>query len=698
MLHAVAAPLAALPTSVPRPRLTDRLVDAQTPLVVIAAAAGHGKTTLLDEWERRDARPFARLALDERDDDPEHLEARLGRAVDSVRGASAHVVALDDVHVLRSSGALAAVRALAVDVGPGCALALASRTAPALPLARMRANRSLTEVTARDLVMTTLEAGALLARAGLDAAPAVVEELVRKTEGWPAGLTLAAVALRDHADALAAAARFGGDDAIVAEYVRDEVLAALPADAVDFLRHSSVLDRLTGPLCDAVLERRGSACVLSELGEADLVLLALDRKHERFRCHGLVRDTLRAELRRTEPDEARALHTRAADWFERNGEADRALHHAVEAGDDARASALVRVLAPAQVTPIRDRALRRRLRRFGDEQIGGRPALALAAANSAWLRGDLPGVERRAAALSVCFGASSSSEQEAAVALLRAAVAADGLERMRADAARAYELEPADSPWRALCCLLEGVGLHLTGRRDAAEARLDEGVRRAAVAAPNVQTLCLAQLALLAAEREDWEAGAAYSSRALSQIGHYGLEAHPTSALAFAAAAAIGARRGRVADAQEASRTARGMLSRLADFAPWYEVEARVWLAHAAQRLSDLGGARGLLCDASRHARRIPDAGVLREWIDELSAHGRAASASAPAASAALTPAELRILTFLPTHLSFREVAAGLHVSANTVKTQAHAIYRKLDAGSRSEAVARATALGLLDT
>ena len=697
MLHVVAAPVAAPPTSVPRPRLTDRLVDVETPLVVIAAAAGHGKTTLLDEWERRDARPFARLRLDGRDNDPERLAARLERAVDGVRAASVHVVALDDVHVLRSSGSLDAVRALAADVGPGCVLALVSRTAPALPLARMRANRSLTEVTARDLVMTTLEAGALLARAGLDAGPAVVEELVRKTEGWPAGLTLAAAALRDHPDALGAAARFGGDDAFVAEYVRDEVLGALPADAVDFLRRGAILDRLSGPRCDAVLERRGSARLLSELGGADLVLLPLDRKHETYRCHGLVRDMLRAELRRIEPEEARGLHARAADWFARNGESDRALQHAVEAGDDARAAALVRVLAPAQVTPIRDRALRRRLRRFGDEQIGDRPALALAAANGAWLRGDLPGVERRAAALAARAGAAPSPEQEAAVALLRAAVAADGLERMRADAVWAYELEPADSPWRGLCCLLEGVGLHLTGRRDAAEARLDEGVRRAAVAAPNVQTLCLAQLALLAAEREDWEAGAAYSSRALAQIGHYGLEAHPTSALAFAAAAAIGARRGRVEDAQEASRCARRMLSQLSDFAPWYEVEARVWLARAAQRLSDRGGARELLGEASRHARRIPDPGLLCEWIGELAAHGHAASASAQGASA-LTPAELRILTFLPTHLSFREVAGRLHVSANTVKTQAHAIYRKLDAGSRSEAVARATGLGLLDT
>ena len=432
-----------------------------------------------------------------------------------------------------------------------------------------------------------------------------------------------------------------------------------------------------------------------------MVLIPVDRKDDAYRCHRLLRQMLRAELRRREPAREALLHARAAEWFEAAGEPDRALHHAAEAGDAPRAARLVRAVAPGHVTPLRDRTLRRRLACFDDGQAAVHPGLALAAANSDFLRGDLDGVHRWASAVAgTLVGVSPSAwpaEHEAAAALLRAAVAQDGLVAMRDDAARAYALEPPDSPWRAPCCLLEGVALHLTGDREAAERRLEEGVRRAAVAAPNVQTLCLAQLALLAAEREDWEAGAGYVARAVAQVGHYGLEAHPTTALVFAAQAVVDARRGRIAEARDALTTGRRLLESLVDFAPWYEVEARIALARAALRLSDVAAARALRVAAARHARRIPETAVLDEWMSEVSALGDAAATSAAGGPAALTTAELRILTFLPTHLSFREIAERLYVSANTVKTQAHAIYRKLDAVSRSEAVSRAAELGLLD-
>ncbi len=282
------------------------------------------------------------------------------------------------------------------------------------------------------------------------------------------------------------------------------------------------------------------------------------------------------------------------------------------------------------------------------------------------------------------------------MALLGATAARDGVVRMGEDAARAYALEPENSPWRPLCCLLEGVASHLTGDRDAAERRLEEGARRAAVAAPNVQTLCLSQLALLAAERDEWESGARFAARAVAQVERYSLEEYPTSALVFAASADVRARRGLVAEAQDDLDEAARLSGLLTDFAPWYEVETGVALARAAARLSDLAAARRHLARAERRSRRTADATVLHEWIEEARAQLGSARASV-ANPAALTTAELRILTFLPTHLSFREIAGRLYVSANTVKTQAHAVYRKLDAASRSEAVARAAEMGLLD-
>jgi LuxR family maltose regulon positive regulatory protein len=271
-------------------------------------------------------------------------------------------------------------------------------------------------------------------------------------------------------------------------------------------------------------------------------------------------------------------------------------------------------------------------------------------------------------------------------------VSAQGVARMGADAARAYELEPEDSPWRPLCCLLEGVSHHLTGTPDAAEARLLDGVRRGTVAAPNIQTLCLAQLALVAADRDDWESAAGFSARALAQVDHYGLRAYPTSALVLAASAMVQARRGRVEEAQHEAREAARLLELLTDFIPWYEAETSLALATTAIRLGDAAGARDLIASARTLARRLPEATLLHEWLARTAERLEAADC----APGLLTTAELRILGFLPTHLSFREIAERLYVSANTVKTQAHAVYRKLDAASRSEAVARATQLGLL--
>ncbi len=284
---------------------------------------------------------------------------------------------------------------------------------------------------------------------------------------------------------------------------------------------------------------------------------------------------------------------------------------------------------------------------------------------------------------------------ESALLLLRATVGDHGLDKMGRDATRAYELEPEDGPWRAACCLVAGVADHLTGDRSSAEDRLVEGVRRAAVAAPNVQTLALAQLALLAAEDEDWESAAAHVLRACAQMEAFDLCDYPTSALVHAASAFIHARRQRIDDAQAHYTRARRLLGKLTGFVPWYEAETRVALARAALRLNDIAAARDLLAEGSRLARRLPDAVVLHQWTGQLEVS--VTSASALSAPDPLTTAELRVLAMLPTHLSFREIAGRLYVTANTVKTQAHSVYRKFDASSRSEAVSRAIELGLLE-
>jgi LuxR family transcriptional regulator, maltose regulon positive regulatory protein len=712
---------------VPRPRLLRRLAEARCPLALIAAPAGYGKTTLLEQWERADPRPFAWVTLDRgarhggalvaaveealdraapvtaryRDDSARSgrssAAVALGRLTRSLEARPPFVLVLDDLQKLGGEGAAEMLARLARAVPRGSVLALSSRTEPPLPLGRVRANRALTEIRTHDLVMTTGEAAELLERCAVTLSEADEKALAHKTEGWAAGLYLAAVAVRGQRDRSSGVEHFGGDDSIVADYLRDEVLSQLPEASVAFLTQASVLDRLSGPVCDFVLERSGSGQLLSSIGHRDLLLVPRDRAGEEFRCHALLAQMLRAELRRAQPDLERQLHRRASDWYARQADFDRAMHHAVAAGDAARAGVLLRAGAPECVSIGRNRKMEQWLAGFTRAQIAAESSLALAAANNHFLNGELDEIRAWDSAASRALDDTPAAErtaaQEASVELLHAMSVRGGLLEMGHAAARAFELEPEDSPWRALCCLLDGVSRHLTGDPEGAEALFEEGVRRGAVAAPNMQTLCLAQLALLASERDDHESAAAFAARALAQVAHYALADRPSSALVFAVSAAIRARRGRIEEAQQDAHEARRLLGMLADFIPWYEGQTSVALAYAGIRLSDYSGAREQLTAAGRVARRLPDAVLLHDEISSASEKLEAAVAR----PGLLTTAELRILGFLPTHLSFREIAAQLYVSANTVKTQAHAVYRKLDAASRSEAVAHAARLGLLD-
>jgi LuxR family maltose regulon positive regulatory protein len=241
------------------------------------------------------------------------------------------------------------------------------------------------------------------------------------------------------------------------------------------------------------------------------------------------------------------------------------------------------------------------------------------------------------------------------------------------------------------------VACHLAGNRVQARAYLEEGMRGAAVHAPNVHSLCLAQLALLAVEEDDWEGAAWLASRAKALVQRSRLADSPTAALVFAVSAAARAHRGQVEEATADQRRSLKLLARLRDFVPWYDAETRIVLARAGVRLSDPVSARGLLAEASRIVRQTPDAVVLGEWIDQVRAQADAAGESAISGGWSLTTAELRVLQFLPSHLSFPQIAERLYVSPNTVKTHVRAVYRKLDASSRGQAVDNARENGLLD-
>jgi LuxR family transcriptional regulator, maltose regulon positive regulatory protein len=720
------------PGLVPRERLVARLAGARdVPLALIVAPAGYGKTTVLAEWAEHDERPFAWVALGPGDSDPACLLSAIALALDEIEPVGREILAalasrpagraerlvervarsvaarqrpfvliLDDAQRIGAPASFAALEALVEHLPPGSQMALASRTEPELlPVGRLRAHRRLVELRPRDLVMTRGEAAALLA--GLDLRSGDVDVLVERTEGWPAGLYLAALSLRDQPDRGRALARFAGDDRLVADYLRDELLAELPLDRLSFLTRTSVLDDLSGPLCDAVLARPGSGGTLRELARSNLMLVPLDRADGRYRYHGLFAEMLQAELRRIEPDYEAEVHRRASAWHAGRGEVDRAIHHAIAAADVRSAADLLWSVAADHVMQGRHAIVGRWLEPFTADQIAQHVPLALAAATSELATGDRDRIEHWCSSAERGIGSDRSggpaTGHAAVTVLLRAVVARDGLARMRQDAAAASEGLDDDAPWQPLCLLLQGVADHLTGDRDRARAQLEEGARRAAVAAPAVQVLCLAQLGVLAFDEDDDGTGELCVSRARRQIERVGLAEYPICALAFAVSALDRAERGRVDEAHRDMHEGMRLLATLRDFTPWYEAEARVLLARAALRLSDVVAARTLLAEASRIARRAPDAVVLADWLDASWARAESFSAAAILGPSSLTTAELRVLRLLPTHLSFREIAGDLHVSANTIKTQAHAVYRKLDASSRTQAVGNARQVGLLD-
>jgi len=575
---------------------------------------------------------------------------------------------------------------------------LATRTEPALPLGRLRAHRNLAELGREDLVMTGGECAELLSALGLDLSRKQLETLVERTEGWPAALYLAGLALSEVPDLGRAIARFAGDDRFVVDYIRDEFLDTVSRRQLEFLQRAAVLDRLSGGLCDAVLQRSGSAALLRDLSRSNMLLTPLDRRDEWFRFHPLFREMLRAELRRVEPEIEVELNRRASEWWTAEGDWDRAIAHAIDGEALDRAGELLWQGIPAYTTRGRNATVIGWLDRLGEQAVATDAFLSLTAAYAHITQGDGGKTEHWAAVAAGLIEREPASERrtilDASLGLIEAALARDGVEAIAERSALAAGMLPDESPWMAMCRLIEGVGLHLRGLRAQAREKLVDGARRGAVGAPNVQVLCLAQLALLAIEEEDWQLAEVLASQGRAQVDRSGLGDYPVMALALAVSAQVRSRTGRLEEAAADMRHGARLLAELDEFPTWFEAETSIALARTAARLGDPVAARRSLADGARAAKLTPGAVVLEEWVGQTAA---AIESATVAGAGDLTPAELRILQFLPTHLSFPQIAGQVFVSPNTVKTQAQGVYRKLGVSSRRGAVERARDAGLLD-
>ena len=292
------------------------------------------------------------------------------------------VLAFDDLHAVAGPSCLDVVSALLDYVPTGSQIAIASREAPALPLARWRAHGRVEEIGVADLRLNEREAGLLLQAAGVELDAADLSALTERTEGWPAGLYLAALAVQAGAPSAIAVAGFSGQERFVSEYFRLELLSRLPATEARFLKHTSVLDRMNGPLCDSVLETTRSAETLEALERTNCFLVPLDRRREWYRYHHLFGELLRDELERSEPEVMRALNRRAMDWCIANDLPESAVVYGHAAGETDTVAGLVETLALPLYYDGRRETLEQWLGWFSDEDMVRHPALAV---NGAWL-------------------------------------------------------------------------------------------------------------------------------------------------------------------------------------------------------------------------------------------------------------------------------------------------------------------------
>ena len=523
------------------------------PIVTVVAPPGYGKTTLLAEWAERNGQAFAWVSVDDRDNDPRSSstyvassprpgwspsiavcstlwlrrevrsagcrDTRLGRALASM--VRPIVLVLDDIHLLHNRECQAAVATLADHVPQGSRMAIAARRKPPLQMARLRAEGRVLEFGVEDLTLDREQSATLVRDAGVELPDSVMSELHEKTEGWPVGLYLAALALREGGSIGEAVASFGGDDLFVSEYLQFEVLSRLSAKQLRFLRRSAVLDRMSGPLCDAVLQESGSAEALERMRRSNQLVVPLDRRREWYRYHHLFREMLLLELERSEPDITSSLLRRAADWCEQNGKLDEALEYAISAGDEDTVARLIGTIALPMYRAGRISTI---LRWCGWLQERGQiERYPLVAVQVSWLyalTGHAAEAERLADATERGQLGGASPEEASLTEdlgiLLHAALCRRGIKEMEVDAEEAIRRVGTSfgTPY-----LLRGISVLLRGDLEGADRAFAETVEVTEAMGQTVdQVIALGERSLLAIARGAWDQAESLAAMALSTV------------------------------------------------------------------------------------------------------------------------------------------------------------------------------------
>ena len=715
------------PAAVSRAGLVEAARSSGRRLVAITAPAGYGKSTFLAQWAQAENRRVAWVSLDRFDDDPAMLlvslasaycQAGLGSAalVADMRGPGASVLGraapmmaaafrtcpvpfvlmLDDLHELRSSACHDVLGVVSSGMSRGSQLATASRSEqPQLP--RLRASGEALGFGAADLALDAAGARQIFSQARVSLTLEQAAAVTERTEGWPVGLYLAALIAKE---SRTQDRSLTGDDQYVTDYLYREALIRQPEGVQRFLRRTAVLDQLCGPLCDAVLGSSGAAGELRRLEAASLFVAPLDRRRQWYRYHALFREFLLGELRRVEPGLIMTLHQRAADWYEACGSPARALEHLLDTTDQDRSVRLAAALAQPTYNAGGMATVQRWYRAIGDAAIERYPPLAVLRCREAVLTGDTAGAQRWAALVEAAsfdgVPADGSASFDSARAMLRAVMCASGPEEMMADAAFAVGQEPAWSSWLAEALWLLGEAHLLAGKLPEARSLLAEA-STVATTMSNVDAIVISEseLAMLAMDRGEWRKAVGRLERALATIDEYRMHDYITCLLAFAGAARLSVHRGDLTEARRQLTRAMRARPSATQVLPFVAVRLRLQLAKVYLALADPATARQLLRETDDILSRRPELGTLTGEVEELRCV-LASTTTAGAGRLPLTPAELRLLPYLQTHLTAGGIAEQLFVSSYTVKAEVKSIYRKLGVSSRHDAVQKATAIGLL--
>jgi LuxR family maltose regulon positive regulatory protein len=722
------------PEWVKRAGLVEYLTGRAAKLILVEAPAGFGKSILVAQWRASlgEGRKFAWVTVDSRDNDPVRLWWHIVRSLQRASPAlSAQdligplrmqttdlkesllpalvnalatlpdpvVLVLDDYHVITDSADHEQLAFLLLNLPPTLQVVLITRADPPLPIGRLRAAGELVEIGMKELRFAATQADLLVeAVCGARLDEADIAVLVERTEGWPAGIYLAALSLRGQPEPSRFVRQFTGGNRFVVEFIAEEVLGRQPYHIQQFLRRTAILDRFTSSLCDEVAGSSNAAAIIATLESENLFLVALDDDRHWYRYHQLFRDVLMSWLIETEPGIVPSLHVRASGWHRRRGSVEEAITHALGAGDNTAAVDVIASSWPGCVDSGQTVVFRAAMDQLGADRILASPVAAHCAAWCAAVSGELSSLRRW---LSVIEAVIEAGEHEgrlpdgmrslrSSAALLRGVHGFDGIQDMRESAAIAVDLEtdPA-SPWYALARTALGAARYVSGEPEASFAVLSHAMR-GNMSIGLVRMLVCSVAALVATERGRPGLARELVSTARGIADDSDLGVTPYSTPVYTASGAIAMQLGQFADARDDFERALSNRSRWFGIIPWSTVDAMLRLAQVLQELGDPAAAIGLQGEAEDMLVSLPDGAEAELLFRGEQIKTRVTSRpELQQPTESLTEREQEVLRLLRSTLSLRQIGLELFLSANTVKTHVRAIYRKLGVSTRQEAVER---------